>query len=136
MIYVWQEISHPASAAPESATLEQWIIIGVRWLRLGVETMGAIIIALGVVVAMFQFAQALRRHEQYTEIRLTLARFLVLALEFQLAADILSTVIAPTWEQIGKLGAIAVIRTGLNYFLMRELNQTEPEPPPRPPPAQ
>jgi uncharacterized membrane protein len=44
-----------------------------------------------------------------------------LALEFQLGADILSTAIAPSWNQIGKLGAIAVVRTGLNYFLTREI---------------
>ncbi|MCC8407859.1 DUF1622 domain-containing protein [Mucilaginibacter sp. UR6-1] len=44
-----------------------------------------------------------------------------MALEFQLGADILSTAVAPGWEEIGKLGAIAVIRTGLNFFLSREL---------------
>ena len=36
-------------------------------------------------------------------------------------ADILSTAIAPSWQQIGKLGAIAVIRTGLNFFLSKEM---------------
>jgi uncharacterized membrane protein len=47
------------------------------------------------------------------------------SLEFQLAADILSTAIAPSWDRIGKLAAIAVIRTALNYFLVLELrNQT------------
>jgi uncharacterized membrane protein len=40
----------------------------------------------------------------------------------QLAADVLSTAIAPSWDQIGKLGAIAVIRTALNYFLRREMH--------------
>ena len=54
-------------------------------------------------------------------VRLTLANHLSLALEFQLAADILSTAIAPSWDQIGKLAAIAVIRTGLNFFLAREI---------------
>ena len=54
-------------------------------------------------------------------IRLTLARYLSLALEFQLAADILSTAISPSWDEIGKLAAIAVIRTGLNYFLAMEI---------------
>jgi uncharacterized membrane protein len=32
--------------------------------------------------------------------------------------------VAPSWDQIGKLGAIAVIRTTLNYFLLRELRET------------
>jgi uncharacterized membrane protein len=39
-----------------------------------------------------------------------------------LAADILRTAVAPTWEDIGKLAAIAAIRTVLNYFLERELH--------------
>lgn len=135
-IYVLQETAHAGNDALPSGAVEETVAIAVRWLRLGVETTGAVIIALGVVVAIYQFAIALRRHEQYNRIRLTLARYLVLALEFQLAADILSTAIAPGWEQIGKLGAIAVIRTGLNYFLMREINETRPEPARSLPPTQ
>ena len=46
-----------------------------------------------------------------------------MALEFQLAADILRTSVAPSWPQIGKLGAVAVIRTGLNYFLGCEIRE-------------
>jgi hypothetical protein len=65
--------------------------------------------------------------------RLTLARFLALALEFQLGADILSTAVAPSWDAIGKLAAIAVIRTALNYFLGREMQDETPRPTPVPP---
>ncbi|RYD83527.1 MAG: DUF1622 domain-containing protein [Sphingobacteriales bacterium] len=57
------------------------------------------------------------------EIRLTFGRSLVLALEFLLAADILQTAVAPTWDEIGKLAAIAAIRTVLNYFLEHELGE-------------
>ncbi|CAA9298956.1 MAG: hypothetical protein AVDCRST_MAG11-682 [uncultured Gemmatimonadaceae bacterium] len=105
---------------------------GVQWLRLGIETIGAAIIAVGVVVALGAFARAFRRRNDpsgagrgYTGVRLTLARYLALALEFQLGADILSTAIAPSWTAIGKLGAIAVIRTALNYFLEREMRAEE-----------
>ena len=52
-----------------------------------------------------------------------LARWLVLALEFALAADIVRTAIEPTWKDIGMLASIAVIRTFLNYFLMRDLEK-------------
>ncbi|HEU0053961.1 MAG TPA: DUF1622 domain-containing protein, partial [Longimicrobium sp.] len=55
---------------------------------------------------------------------LILAHYLALALEFLLAADILATSISPTWNQIGKLAAIAAIRTGLNFFLMREMEES------------
>jgi uncharacterized membrane protein len=49
--------------------------------------------------------------------------WLLLGLEFELAADIVRSVISPTWQDIGELGAIAVIRTFLNYFLEKDLDQ-------------
>jgi uncharacterized membrane protein len=100
---------------------------GVEWLRLGVETIGALVIAAGIFAAIFQFASSMRRGHprSYTALRLTLAHYLGVALEFQLAADILSTAVAPTWERIAKLAAIAVIRTGLNYFLAKEMEAEE-----------
>src|SRR5215510_2055013 len=51
--------------------------------------------------------------------------WLLLGLEFELAADIIGSVISPTWQDIGELGAIAVIRTFLNYFLEKDLEQAE-----------
>ena len=103
--------------------VEDVVVRAVLWLKLGAEAVGAGIIVLGILLAGYLFAKALfaRRTADFTAIRLTLARYLALALEFQLGADILSTTIAPSWEQIGKLGAIAVIRTALNYFLSREM---------------
>jgi uncharacterized membrane protein len=104
--------------------VEGVVINAVQWLRLAIEATAALVIAVGAIMAIYGFGRALALHrpENYVDVRLTLARYLALAIEFELAADILSTAIAPSWEQIGKLGAIVVIRTGLNYFLMREMN--------------
>ncbi len=104
---------------------EGWVRALVQWLRLGVETLGALIVALGVVLAAALFLRALltRQTADFNAIRLTLARYLALALEFQLGADILSTAVAPSWAEIGKLGAVAVIRTTLNYFLSKEMKE-------------
>jgi uncharacterized membrane protein len=113
----------------ESVTLqtqaESSVIGAIKWLKLGIETLGAVIIVLGVLAAALLLVKALlaRNTADFTAIRLTLARYLALALEFQLAADILTTAISPSWEQIGKLGAIAVIRTALNFFLTREMEK-------------
>ena len=108
---------------------ESAVIDAVLWLKLGVETVGAVIIALGILSAGWLLLKALAKRPtaDFTAIRLTLARYLALALEFQLGADILSTAISPTWEQLGKLGAIAVIRTALNYFLSREMRDERHE---------
>lgn len=51
--------------------------------------------------------------------------WLLLGLEFELAADIIGSVISPTWQEIGELGAIAVVRTFLNYFLEKDLEHAE-----------
>ncbi len=104
---------------------ESTVISAVHWLKLGVEVVGAAIIALGIGVAGQLLVRALwaRRTADFTAIRLALSRYLALALEFQLGADILSTAIAPSWDQIGRLGAIAVIRTALNFFLSKEMQQ-------------
>jgi uncharacterized membrane protein len=124
-----QESARTIILAPHEGPVESTIINAVQWLRLFVETTGALIIGLGVVTAGYQFLRTLipPQLESFNGVRLTLARFLALALEFQLGADILSTAIAPTWDQIGKLGAIAVIRTALNYFLMREMRDEKGE---------
>ena len=95
----------------------------VEWLRLCVEALGALVIATGVIVVVIGLIRHVtsERGGTFTPIRLAFARYLTLALELQLAADILSTSVAPTWNRIGKLAAIAIIRTALNYFLNKEL---------------
>ena len=111
------------------AAAEAWVGAAVEWLRLIVEAVGAGVVALGLVAAAVELARGVARHRGgakvhrhvYGALRLTLARYLALALELQLAADILSTAIAPSWDRIGQLAAIAVVRTALNYFLGKEI---------------
>ncbi len=123
MFYLLQENLNQVVSATQQFGVESTVAAAVQWIRLTVEVVGALIVTSGVGVAVYQFLRAVfqGQTQDYNQIRLILARYLALALEFQLGADILSTAIAPSWEQIGKLGAIAVIRTGLNYFLMREI---------------
>lgn len=95
----------------------------VEWLRLAVEGLGALVIAAGIVAVLVGLVRTVLAggDDGFVPVRLAFARYLTLALELQLGADILSTSIAPTWDRIGKLAAIAVIRTALNYFLSKEL---------------
>ena len=89
-----------------------------------VEACGAAVILIGAVWAFARFVWVgVRRGgtSAFVPVRLTLGRFLALGLEFQLASDVLSTAVAPTFEEIGKLAAIAAIRTVLNYFLGKEI---------------
>ena len=94
-----------------------------------VEAAAAVVVGVAAVRALVGFLATLRRGTEHDAtadaIRLTFGRALALALEFELAADVLKTVVAPTWNDIGLLAAIAILRTGLNYFLERELQGAE-----------
>ncbi|HKR11289.1 MAG TPA: DUF1622 domain-containing protein [Pyrinomonadaceae bacterium] len=107
--------------------IEETITTLVLGLKLFIETIGALFIGVGALLTLARFIRVLSKPSirGYESTRLLLARFLSLGLEFQLAADILGTAVAPSWAQIGKLGAIAVIRTGLNYFLAREMKEEQ-----------
>ncbi|MFJ6674654.1 DUF1622 domain-containing protein [Actinosynnema sp. NPDC091369] len=99
-----------------------------------VEVAGAGIIVAGALWAVVRFVvEGLRYRDTsvFTSIRLMLGRFLVLGLEFQLAGDILRTAIAPSFQEIGQLAAIAAIRTALNYFLGREIAEEQRQVPSR-----
>ena len=109
---------------------EEVVMHAVNWLKLIVEVIGALVIVMGLLATLATWSRSIRAHSRdvFSETRLTLARYLALALELQLGADILSTAVSPSWDQIGKLAAIAVIRTALNYFLLRELHDESSTP--------
>lgn len=103
------------------------------WLATATEAIAGTLIAIAVIEATFRTATVVlrysaagdptRSHEAKEEVRLRLGRWLALALEFELGADILRTAIAPTWSEIGQLAAIATVRTALNYFLRQEIDK-------------
>lgn len=99
------------------------------YLAAGIEAAAAVIIGFGSIEASIKaFHLFIHRAEMQAtkeDIRLNLGRWLALALEFELAADILRTAVAPTWNEIGQLAAIIVIRTALNFFLQLEIDKAE-----------
>ncbi|MEA2457091.1 MAG: hypothetical protein QOC95_63 [Thermoleophilaceae bacterium] len=90
-----------------------------------VEAVGALVIGVGVLVAflLWLVGEVRPRAVPYEEVRLLLGRYLALGLEFELGADIVATAVRPSWDEIGKLAAIAGIRTALNYFLAKDLDR-------------
>ena len=110
--------------------MEELFKSGTQWIALGVEGAAALVIAIAAVEATLRalalFVVRPPKPDTAKEgVRLRLARWLAVALEFTLAADILRTAIAPDWDEIGKLAAIAALRTALNFFLQREIEQNE-----------
>lgn len=115
--------------------LESWIRELTLTTSLVVEGVAALIVAYAVIEAILRLVLTVQlhsgdhppqaAHDAKENIRLRLGRWLALALELLLGADILRTAVAPTWSEIGQLAAIAAIRTGLNYFLQREIDAAQ-----------
>ena len=104
--------------------MEEWLHLVTKDIVVVVDTMALIIIVIGTVEAFFTGLWAAfpaPAHSRFREILVRYGRWLVAGLTFPLAADIIETSVAPTWQDVGQLGAIAVIRTFLNYFLERDL---------------
>lgn len=93
-----------------------------------VELIAAIVIAIGLLRFLAGYIPTILKQNQYLHnamLRVQFGGTLAISLELLLAADILRTAVAPNWEDIGKLAAIAAIRTVLNYFLEKELTEIE-----------
>ncbi len=114
--------------------MEELLVTTVDYLRLVVEAIGAAMVGIGALSTTFRYVLSLLGLREYSnlDIRLHLGRYLALGLEFQLGADILSTAVAPTFEEVQLLAAIVVIRTALNYFLSKELERERDQAPPAP----
>src|SRR5262245_9136047 len=104
--------------------MEEWLQHVALIIGLTIEAIAIVIITLGVLeavvgtcrVMVFSRATGFQRRQVW----LTFASWLIAGLTFQLAADIVRTTVAPSWDDVGKLAAVAVIRTFLTYFLDRD----------------
>lgn len=101
--------------------LEAVVTAAASWLKLGIKAASVGIILVRLLIALARML-AWGFGRRAGDVRIGLARGLSLALEFQLAADIAGTAISPDWDQIGKLAAVAAIRTFLNFFLQHDLS--------------
>lgn len=111
--------------------LEHSIVVWAGALRVFLEWISLFCVFLGLLTTAHVIVKQNRRSRaspnSLGRIRLNFGRWLSLALEFQLGADIVNTTVAPTTDALIRLGAIAVIRTFLNYFLSKELEQETKE---------
>ena len=109
--------------------MEELFIQAARAAVLLIEAAAVLVITFGSLEALFKLLPVMARPSASHGIRKAIWRrfgvWLLLGLEFALAADIITSVISPTWQDIGELGAIAVIRTFLNYFLEHDLENAE-----------
>ncbi len=92
------------------------------------EIVSAAIIAaalLKLIAGYFQSFLKTKNGLPAMQARITFGSAVAVSLELLLGADVLATAVAPSWDDIGKLAAIAVLRTALNYFLEKELKHSK-----------
>ncbi len=108
--------------------MKEWLTFLTEYAVEIIDLMALLVIAIGTVEMFLRCLLAVFRpsatREELRDGYLRYARWLIAGLTFQLAADIIETASAPTWDDIGRLAAIAVVRTFLNYFLERDITES------------
>jgi len=112
-----------------TSDVEETFHAAARGISLLIEAMAVMVVAYGALEAFVRLlglaAKPSTTHGARKEIWRRFGTWLLLGLEFELAADIIGSVVSPSWKDIGELAAIAVIRTFLNYFLEHDLEKAE-----------
>jgi uncharacterized membrane protein len=92
-----------------------------------IEACGALVIVIEVArtISVYILSYVRRRRRNIATLRIRLGQSMVMGLEFQVAADILKTALAPTWNDILLLAALIALRTILNYLMEAELEKLD-----------
>jgi uncharacterized membrane protein len=100
----------------------------------GISVLGVLVIIFGVLCGVVRFLRSEVSAVRGTHVegerrrlRQMLGYYLLLGLEFLIAADIIDTLIKPTTQDLIILGAIVAIRTVISYSLNSELTHETPQ---------
>jgi uncharacterized membrane protein len=106
--------------------MEQLLHQIAHYVALVLEALAILVIVVGAVEALLGIFRGLLEgrasHTEQRAVWLKFAHWLVAGLTFQLAADIVHTTITPSWDDIGRVAAVAGIRTFLTFFLDRDID--------------
>jgi uncharacterized membrane protein len=106
--------------------MREWLVFVTEYAVVIIDIFALVLVVIGTVEAFVSGLRVLLSghagHER-RDVWLRYARWLVAALTFQLAADIIESATTTDWDAVGRLAAIAIVRTFLNYFLDRDLNE-------------
>jgi len=98
------------------------------------KALGVLIILWGVLCAAIRLVgmeikllQGKPHKRDATLIREHLGYYLLLALEFLIAVDVIETLLHPDWKQLGILAGLVVLRTVMSFSLHWELKEIEKE---------
>ena len=106
--------------------MKEWLTFASEQTVIVIDALALVVIVIGTIEAFVSAMRAMfsspTGHER-RDVWLRFGRWLIAGLTFQLAADIIETSTTTSWQAVARLGAIALIRTFLNYFLERDLSE-------------
>ena len=114
--------------------MKDWAKLITIYLSNTVEIIAAVVIGIAILKFLYRYFRPFSLSNSSTaneKLRIEFGSSVALALELLLGADVLATAVAPTWDEIGKLAAIAALRTALNFFLEQELRSSGLKPSPK-----
>ncbi len=108
--------------------LMHWLLPLFEVLVFLLNVLSILILAWGVLISSWSFIRSesrrpnlLRATRNTNFIRTFLGSYILLSLEVLIAADIIESIINPTFQDIVKLAALVVIRTLISHFLHQEM---------------
>lgn len=110
--------------------MREWLGLISEPVITALDAIALLVIVVGTIEVSVNVVRAAIKplgNQEARKVWLRYARWLVAALTFQLAADIIETSVTTSWQTIGRLAAIAVIRTFLDYYLERDVEQQQRE---------
>ena len=134
--YFLAKVAAPTSAEPTfefNHFAEEVLLESALFVKILIEGIALLIVFIAIGRAIKKMllgynriaGKRMNQKDNLLLVRIDLGTSLSLSLEFLLAADIAATAVAPTWDRLGQLAAITVIRTFLNFFLQREINELQ-----------
>lgn len=106
----------------ELVSLEALVGHWIRIIGVAIDVFGVVIIVAGIIWATSGFLRATRQPNGYDQYRVRVGRTLLLGLEVLVAADIVKTIaLEPSFESLGVLAGLVLVRTFLSWTLVLEI---------------
>ena len=99
----------------------------IEYISQGIAFISIAIIAYGTILAVIQFIKNLinKNATGIRQIRADFGGYLLLGLELLIGADIIKTIVEPTYQELVILAGIVILRTILSVFLNKEIKDLE-----------
>ena len=109
-------------------SIQEFLPVFIDYLTLGIDIMAAVIVGITITIAFISALKILRKPANERTlaaetVRLSLARSLLLVLDFVVASDILKTILVPSLSELSILAFIVAIRIALSWSLSKELTR-------------